>query len=52
MGNVGNTPTNVPIQTADLEDNIVTLAKMAGGTDGNLIGIDANGDPAYISTGN
>jgi len=51
MGNVGNTPTNVPIQTADLEDNIVTLAKMAGGTDGNLIGIDANGDPAYISTG-
>jgi hypothetical protein len=39
------------VQTADLADNVVTLAKMAGGTDGNLIGIDANGDPAYIATG-
>jgi hypothetical protein len=39
------------ITTAKLADNVVTLAKMASGTDGNLIGIDANGDPAYIATG-
>jgi len=39
------------VTTAKLPDNAVTLAKMAGGTDGNLIGIDANGDPAYIATG-
>jgi hypothetical protein len=39
------------ITEAKLADNAVTLAKMAGGTDGNLIGIDANGDPAYIVTG-
>jgi len=40
------------IVEADIADNAVTLAKMAGGTDGNLIGIDASGDPAYIATGN
>ena len=34
-----------------LADNAVTLAKMAGGTDGELIGIDASGDPAYIAAG-
>ena len=39
------------LATGDYADNSVTLAKMAGGTDGNLIGIDASGDPAYIATG-
>jgi len=39
------------ITSAKLADNAVTLAKMAGGTDGNLIGMDASGDPAYIATG-
>ncbi len=34
-----------------LDDNAVTLAKMAAGTDGNLITFDTNGDPAYVSTG-
>ena len=29
----------------------VTLAKMAGGTDGNLITYDTSGDPAYVATG-
>ena len=33
-------------------DNAITLAKMAGGTDGNLITFDASGDPAYVATGN
>jgi len=35
-----------------LKDNGVTLAKMAGGTDGNLITYDTSGDPAYVATGN
>ena len=32
-------------------DDAITLAKMAPGTDGNLITYDANGDPAYVTTG-
>ena len=32
-------------------DNSITLAKMASGTDGNLITYDASGDPAYVATG-
>jgi hypothetical protein len=36
---------------ASLVDNAVTLAKMAGGTDGNLITYDTSGDPAYVATG-
>ena len=34
-----------------IKDNGVTLAKMAGGTDGNLITYDTSGDPAYVVTG-
>ena len=34
-----------------IADNAVTLAKMASGTDGNLITYDANGDPAAVATG-
>jgi len=33
-------------------DDSITLAKMAPGTDGNLITYDVNGDPAYVATGN
>ena len=40
------------IDEAEIADNAVTLAKMAGGTDGNLITYDASGDPAYVATGN
>ena len=39
------------IATASLADNAVTLAKMAGGTDGNLITYDTSGDPAYVAAG-
>jgi hypothetical protein len=39
------------VETADVQDNAITLAKMAGGTDGNLITYDASGDPAYVATG-
>jgi hypothetical protein len=34
-----------------LKDNSITLAYMAGGTDGNIISYDANGDPVAIATG-
>ena len=50
------------VQTADIADNAitsakiladaVTLAKMAAGTDGNVISFDASGDPVAIATGN
>jgi hypothetical protein len=39
------------IDTVHIADNQITLAKMAGGTDGNLITYDASGDPAYVATG-
>ena len=35
-----------------IEDNAVSLAKMAGGTDGNIISYDASGDPVAVATGN
>ena len=38
--------TSVPIA-----DNAITLAKMASGTDGNLISYDASGNPVAIATG-
>ena len=34
-----------------IKDNSITLAYMAGGTDGNLITYDSSGDPAYVATG-
>jgi hypothetical protein len=37
--------------TAKIADDAVTLAKMAAGTDGNLITYDASGDPAAVATG-
>ena len=39
------------ITTAKLADNAVTLAKMAGGTDGQIITYDANGDPIAVGPG-
>jgi hypothetical protein len=39
------------VATAEIQDNAVTLAKMAGGTDGNLISYDASGNPVAIATG-
>ena len=50
---VGNmiTPADNSVTTAKLADDAVTLAKMAGGTDGNLITYDASGNPAYVATG-
>ena len=40
------------IETPQVADNAITLAKMAHGTDGNIISYDANGAPVAIATGN
>ena len=40
------------IKAGAIDDNSVTLAKMAGGTDGNLISYDTSGDPVAVATGN
>ena len=39
------------VPTASIRDDAVTLAKLAAGTDGNLITYDASGDPAHVATG-
>ena len=39
------------VVTASIADDAITLAKMAPGTDGNLITYDASGNPAHVSTG-
>ena len=40
------------IITPAVTDNAITLAKMASGTDGNIISYDASGNPVAIATGN
>ena len=39
------------VPTASIQDDAVTLAKMASGTDGHLITYDASGNPAHVATG-
>ena len=39
------------VTVSEIQDNAVTLAKMAGGTDGNIISYDASGNPVHIVTG-
>jgi len=41
----------VPVSSVTVPDNSVTLAKLAGGTDGNIISFDSSGDPVAIATG-
>ena len=52
MAFIGRTPTPVPLTSSDITDDIISLAKMAGGTDGNIITYDASGNPAVVATGN
>ena len=47
-----NTPGDNTVATAKIQDDAVTLAKMASGTDGNIISYDASGNPVAIATGN
>jgi len=53
LGNVLDvgTPTDNTVATAKIQDDAVTLAKMASGTDGNIISYDASGNPVAIATG-
>lgn len=49
------TATNAPgagsVGTSQLANDAVTLAKMASGTDGNIISYDASGNPVAVATG-
>ena len=61
MSYIGKTPTPAPLTSSDITDGIIstakiandaaTLAKMAQGTDGNLISYDASGNPVAVATG-
>ena len=51
MAYLGREAAKAPIVTADLPNDGVTLAKMTGGTDGNIISYDASGAPVAIATG-
>ncbi len=62
MAFIGVQPTSAPLTASDITDGVVstaklgddaiTLAKMASGTDGNVISYDASGNPVAIATGN
>ena len=51
MAYIGKSPAKAPLTSSDVADDIITLAKMAGGTDGNIITYDASGNPAVVATG-
>lgn len=51
MPYLGSSPARGLVGSADIDDNAVTLAKMAGGTDGNLITYNASGDPVFTEGG-
>tara|TARA_R100001143_G_C3355791_1_gene132237 strand:+ start:688 stop:1605 length:918 start_codon:yes stop_codon:yes gene_type:complete len=53
LGNVLDigTPSDATVSTAKVADDAITLAKMASGTDGNVISYDASGNPVAIATG-
>jgi len=51
LANAINTERTANTAKTSLENNAVTLAKMAGGTDGQIITYDANGDPIAIGPG-
>ena len=40
------------VNTGDIANDAVTLAKLAAGTDGNLISFDTSGNPVAVATGN
>ena len=39
------------VATGEIQDNAITLAKMASGTDGNIISYDTSGNPVAVATG-
>jgi len=54
LGNVLDlgVPSDATVSTAKIVDNAITLAKMASGTDGNIISYDTSGNPVAVATGN
>ena len=52
MSYIGSRPANKPVTINDITDDAISLSKMAGGTDGNIISYDASGNPVSIATGN
>jgi len=52
MAYIGSKPANKPLTSSDITDSIVSLPKLAVGTDGNLITYDASGNPVAVATGN
>ena len=42
---------NNTVETADIQDDAITLDKMASGTDGNLITYNSSGNPVAVATG-
>ena len=61
MSYIGKTPASAALTSSDISDGIIstakiandaaTLAKMATGTDGNIISYDASGNPVAVATG-
>ena len=51
-GTAANLTAGIATTAVTVSDNAITLAKMAGGTDGNIISYDASGDPVAVATGN
>ena len=61
MAYIGKTPSSAALTSSDISDGIIstvkiandatTLAKMASGTDGNIISYDASGNPVAVATG-
>jgi|2_EtaG_2_1085320.scaffolds.fasta_scaffold18047_3 biopolymer transport protein ExbD len=47
----GGAPPDASVSTDKIVDDAVTLAKMAAGTDGNIISYDASGNPVAVATG-
>ena len=51
MSYIGTKPADAALTASDITDNIISLAKMSSGTDGNLITYDASGNPAAVAAG-
>tara|TARA_X000001382_G_C3148865_1_gene172232 strand:+ start:148 stop:804 length:657 start_codon:yes stop_codon:yes gene_type:complete len=48
---LGSSPARGLVGTTDIDDDAVSLAKIASGTDGELITWDASGNPAAVGAG-
>jgi hypothetical protein len=53
LGNVLDlgVPSDATVSTAKIVDDAITLAKLASGTDGNIISYDTSGNPVAVATG-